>query len=101
MKKKLIAMVTATAVVLGIGTVTMANSESEVFEKINFQEKLPFMQKMHPDMDEEQLEEMYNRCHGEDGMMKDGMMNGMMNGNSEGMKNMMNKMMNKSSGTEL
>lgn len=90
MKKKLMAVITTASLVLGIGTIAMANSENEVFENFNFHEMLPFMQKMHPDMNEEQLEEMYNRCHGEDGMMN-GQMDGMMNGNHQGMKNMMNK----------
>lgn len=84
MKKRLIAVITATSLVLGIGTIAMANTENEVFGKFNFHEMLPFMQKMHPDMNEEQLEEMFNRCHGEGGMM---------NGSNQGMKYMMkNKM---------
>lgn len=69
MKKKLIVVITAMALVLGIGTVALANSDSEVFENFNFQEMLPFMQEMHPDFDEEQLEEMYESCHGEGGIM--------------------------------
>jgi hypothetical protein len=105
MKKKLIALVTTTALVLGIGTAALANSDSDVFEKFNFKEMLPFMQEMHPDLDEEQLEEMYERCHGEGGMMNGrmgGMMQGMMKGNNfEGMKNQMRNMMNNQSGTGL
>jgi hypothetical protein len=93
MKKKLIAVITATSLVLGIGSVALANSDNEVFENFNFKEMLPFMQEMHPDLEEEQLEEMYNRCHGEGGMMQ-GMMK---SGNFEGMK----KMMKNKGGTEL
>lgn len=84
MKKKLITAIATTALVLGIGTVALANSDSEVFENFSFKDKLPFMQQMHPDLDETQLEEMYKACHGENGMMRGngtGMMNGMMNGN--------------------
>ncbi|WNF36495.1 hypothetical protein RJD24_19045 [Bacillaceae bacterium IKA-2] len=93
MKKKLIAVITATALVLGIGSVAMANSDRDVFENVNFKEMLPFMQEMHPDIDQEQLEEMYELHHGEDGIMNGrmgGMMQGMTKGNFEGMKNMMN-----------
>ncbi|WNF36487.1 CUE domain-containing protein [Bacillaceae bacterium IKA-2] len=93
MKKKLIAVITAAALVLGIGTVAMANSDSEVFENVNFKEMIPFMQEMHPDFDEAELEEMYESCHGQGGMMSGrsgGFMHGMMKGNSEGFKNMMN-----------
>jgi hypothetical protein len=97
MKKKLIAVITATSLVLGIGSVALANSDNEVFENLNFKEMLPFMQEMHPDLEEGQLEEMFNRCHGEGGMMR-GKMGGMMkSGNFEGMK----KMMKGTSGTEL
>ncbi|QOY36864.1 hypothetical protein AWH56_004210 [Anaerobacillus isosaccharinicus] len=101
MKKKVIAVLTATSLVLGIGSVALANSDNDVFENFNFKDMLPFMQEMHPDLEEEQLEEMYNRCHGEGGMMQGkmgGMMQGMMkSGNFEGMK----KMMKSNSGTEL
>ncbi len=100
MKKKLIAALTATALVLGVGTLTLASSENDVLDGVNFKEMLPFMQKMHPDLDEKQLEEMFDRCHGEDGMMN-GEMGGMMKGNSEGMQNHMKKMMNAQDGTKL
>lgn len=97
MRKKIIAVVTTVSLVLGIGTVTLANSENDVFEKFNFQEMLPFMQKMHPEMNEEQLEAMYNRCHGEGGMMNGRMGNGM----NEGMKQQMRQMMKTQGGTGL
>ncbi|MCT8137734.1 hypothetical protein H1D32_08160 [Anaerobacillus sp. CMMVII] len=100
MKKKMIAAVTATALVLGIGSVALANSD-DVFENFNFKDMLPFMQEMHPDLEDEELEEMFNRCHGEDGMMQGrmgGMMQGLMkSGNIEGMKNFMKN----KGGTEL
>lgn len=93
MKKKLIAVITATALVLGIGSVAMANSDGDGFENFNFKDMLPFMQEMHPNIDEEQLEEMYELHHGEDGIMNGrtgGYMHGMMNGNFEGTRNIMN-----------
>ena len=106
MKKKLIAAITTTALVLGIGSVALANSDSEVFENFNFKDMLPFMQEMHPDLEEEQLEEMFNRCHGEDGMMNSprgqGMMRGLMNGeNPEGLRKQMKIFMNEQGGTGL
>lgn len=92
MKKKLIAAITATTLVLGVGTIAMANSENDVLGNFNFHEMLPFMQKMHPDMNEEQLEEMFNRCSSSGGMMN-GNMDEMMNKSNQEMKNMMkNKM---------
>ncbi|OIJ15649.1 hypothetical protein BKP35_01245 [Anaerobacillus arseniciselenatis] len=76
MKKKLIVAITTTALVLGLGTVTLANSDSEVFG--NFKDMLPFMQQMHPDLNEDQLEQMYIACHGENGQRGNGP--GMMRG---------------------
>lgn len=80
MKKKLIIVITAMVLGLGIGTVAMANSDSEVFENFNFQDMLPFMQDMHPNFDEEQLEEMYESCHGENGI-SGGRQGGVIQGN--------------------
>lgn len=90
MKKKIIAAITATTLVLGIGTVALANSDSEVFDNFSFKNMLPFMQQMHPDMDEEQLEEMYNSCHGEGGVMNGNNGGMMQQENFEEMQNMMN-----------
>lgn len=89
MKKKLIIVITAMVFGLGIGTVALANSDSEVFENFNFQEMLPFMQNMHPNFDDEQLEEMYESCHGEGGIRPSG---GMMQGDQipAEMQNFMN-----------
>ncbi|NSL51389.1 FAD/FMN-containing dehydrogenase [Calidifontibacillus erzurumensis] len=36
----------------------------------SFEEMLPFMKKMHPNLTDEQLENMYKSCHGEGGMMR-------------------------------
>ncbi|WP_088031920.1 hypothetical protein [Evansella clarkii] len=61
--KKLLTGLLSLALVAGIGTTVAAQSDN--FS--GFQEMLPFMQKMHPDMSEEDLETMYNRCHGKNG----------------------------------
>ncbi|MCM3765252.1 hypothetical protein [Neobacillus niacini] len=38
---------------------------------MSFEEMLPFMQKMHPDFSNSELNEMYKACHGEGGMMSE------------------------------
>ncbi len=78
MKKKLIVAFTTTALVLGLGTAALANSDSEVLENFSFKDMLPFMQQMHPNLDEDQLEQMYISCHGENGQRGNGP--GMMRG---------------------
>jgi disulfide bond formation protein DsbB len=78
MKKLLIGLVSL-GLVLGIGTSVYANTAGDGFQ--SFREMVPFMQQMHPDMSEEQLENMYNSCHGENGGMH-GMMRGMMRSGS-------------------
>ena len=49
----------------------------------NFQEMKPLMEKVHPDLSTQELEQMYNSCHGEGGMMQ---------GNTEHTQNMMNNL---------
>jgi len=60
-KRKLITLVTVSVLTLGIGSAVYAHGSDEGW---SFQEMLPFMKEMHPDMDEQQMEEMYQKCHG-------------------------------------
>ncbi|WP_152394254.1 hypothetical protein [Paenibacillus guangzhouensis] len=59
MKTKLIAIVGASVLALGIGTAAYA---AEVGPG-NFREMLPFMKEMHPNYNDTELEQMYNNCH--------------------------------------
>lgn len=60
-----------------VGTVAFANelptkeSMQELFKDgiPSFKEMVPFMKEMHPNMTDKQLEDMYQSCHGEGGMM--------------------------------
>lgn len=61
MKKRLISLVLIVAFVLGIGNVVYANSETDGW---SFEEMLPFMKQMHPEMNEKEMEQMYQNCHG-------------------------------------
>ncbi|PZD96753.1 hypothetical protein DNH61_06030 [Paenibacillus sambharensis] len=74
MKKKAWIIAGAVIMVMAFGTGVYAAADGGAA----FKEMLPFMQKMHPDMTEQQLEEMHNKCH-DSGMMKN--MGQMMNGN--------------------
>ncbi|WP_249871656.1 CUE domain-containing protein [Oceanobacillus saliphilus] len=62
MKKKLISLGIVIVLALGIGNVVNAHGGSE--SGWSFQEMIPFMKEMHPDMDEQQLKQMYKDCHG-------------------------------------
>ena len=75
MKKKLIIGLLTGAIVLGgAGTYAFAQTDG-------FQEMKPFMQKMHPELSENELEQRYQDCHGdgENGMMPRGKHREMMN----------------------
>ncbi|WHX98751.1 hypothetical protein [Neobacillus sp. DY30] len=70
--------------ILGAGTAVFAAGTNNSVESNNFEKLLPFMQKMHPDSSKEELQEMYNSCHKEGGMMDGTNQEGM---NSEKMMN--------------
>ncbi|KJB86494.1 hypothetical protein AZ66_18555 [Paenibacillus sp. E194] len=59
MKNKFIAIVGATVLTLGIGTAVYAADVNPG----TFKDMLPFMKEMHPNMNDSELEQMYNNCH--------------------------------------
>ena len=61
MKKKLISFGIVVVLVLGIGNAVYANGSDNGW---SFEEMLPFMKEMHPEMNEQQMEQMYQDCHG-------------------------------------
>lgn len=70
--KKILIGLTAAALVLGIGTaVYAAAADSGLFEQM-----LPMMKQMHPNMTDQQLQDMFNSCHsnGNGGTGMNGMM---------------------------
>jgi hypothetical protein len=60
MKPKALAVLAALLLFVGIGTAAYA---AEVGPAV-FREMLPFMQEMHPDLNDSELEQMYTDCHG-------------------------------------
>lgn len=83
--KKLWIVLGAALMVLALGTGVYAAAD----EGAGFKEMLPFMKQMHPDVSDQQLEEMYNQCHGNGNGMS-GMMNSKM---GDMMKSRMGNMM--------
>jgi hypothetical protein len=83
--KKWAVGILSSALILGAGTAVFAAGTNNSEEVNGFEKMLPFMQEMHPDSSKEDLQEMYNACHNNGGMM-DG-------ANQEGMnrENMMNR----------
>lgn len=63
MKKKMVISVVALALVLSVGTVAYAQGEGS----FNFGQMLPHMKQMHPDLTTEELQDLYNSCHGTGG----------------------------------
>ncbi|MCM3693393.1 hypothetical protein [Neobacillus niacini] len=83
MKKWAIGILSS-ALILGAGTAVFAAGTNNSGEGTTFEKMLPFMQEMHPDSSNEDLQEMYNACHKDGGMMDGNNLEGM---NSENMMN--------------
>lgn len=67
MKKLTFGLIT-TLLFVGVGTAAFAQDDNGGI--INFESMKPYIEKMHPSFSEKQLEDMYDNCHGENGMMK-------------------------------
>lgn len=67
--KKWAVGILSSALILGAGTVVFAAGTNSAGEENGFEKMLPFMQEMHPDSSREDLQEMYNACHNNGGMM--------------------------------
>lgn len=71
MKNKLFLGLGAIVLTFGIGTAVYAEANS-----IPFEDMLPFMKQMHPQATEQQLNDMYQSCHANNGgMMQNGIQN--------------------------
>ncbi|THE09350.1 hypothetical protein E1I69_22650 [Bacillus timonensis] len=66
MKKWAISIFTV-AFVIGTGTAVFLQGDGDGI--FNFDKMKPLMEKMHPNFSEQQLEDMFDSCHGENGMM--------------------------------
>lgn len=66
MKKVWLGLMTAMLAV-GVGASAFAAEENRGEGTFNFGQMLPFMQEMHPNLSNQELQEMYNSCHGTNG----------------------------------
>ncbi|MFD1040233.1 hypothetical protein ACFQ3N_17815 [Virgibacillus byunsanensis] len=63
MKKKMVTLSLAAVMVLGLGNVVFAHSGPSD-NGWSFEEMIPFMKEMHPEMEQQEMEQMYQDCHG-------------------------------------
>ncbi|GAA0135187.1 hypothetical protein YSY43_20270 [Paenibacillus sp. YSY-4.3] len=63
MRAKTIAIIGAVVLTIGIGTAAYAAEAGPSA----FRDMLPFMKEMHPNLNDSQLEQMYNSCHQREG----------------------------------
>lgn len=66
MKKKIVLGLLSAVFALGAGTAVYGATTDSEEGLLNFKEMLPYMQKIHPDFSDQELEDMYNACHGSD-----------------------------------
>ncbi|MCM3671538.1 hypothetical protein M3181_21495 [Mesobacillus maritimus] len=75
--KKLIVGILSATFILGAGSYAFAQGTEDGI--LGFDQMKPYMEQMHPDFSENELQNMYNACHGEGGMMQNNPPAGMMN----------------------
>ena len=63
MKKKIVSIAIASIFTLGLGNVVLAHGGSSD-NSWSFEEMLPHMKDMHSEMNEQQMEQKYQDCHG-------------------------------------
>jgi hypothetical protein len=85
--KKIVLSVLGSMLILGVGTVVMAAGNDVDNENGTFEKMKPFMEEMHPDSSNEELKEMYDSCHGDNGKIMDQHMEKMENMGPENMMN--------------
>ena len=80
MKKKVIGLLLV-IFILGAASMAFAEVDENGNWSFSFEQMLPFMQEMHPDWSQDDLQQMYDSCHGPDGAVP--------GGNAQGMSTMM------------
>ncbi|WMT39577.1 hypothetical protein RE628_19520 [Paenibacillus sp. D2_2] len=73
MKAKFVIGLGVVVLTLGIGTAAYAAGNGQGVWS-SFQDMLPHMREVHPDLSDRQLEDMYQSCHGNQGQDGQGMM---------------------------
>lgn len=67
--KKIIVGIAGLAIILGGGSLAFAESNTNQNEIINFGQMKPHIEQMHPDLSTQEQKQMFDACHGKDGMM--------------------------------
>ncbi|MEH7886213.1 hypothetical protein V7654_18075 [Bacillus sp. JJ1609] len=67
--KPIVLILISAALILGASTSVFAEETNEGKGTFNFGQMKPLMEKMHPDLSNEELKQMYNDCHGTNGAM--------------------------------
>jgi len=73
MRSKFVIALGVIVLTLGIGTAAYAAGDGQGLWA-SFQDMLPHMREVHPDLSDRQLEDMYQNCHGNSGQNGQGMM---------------------------
>ncbi|MBT2643273.1 hypothetical protein J7I80_13620 [Bacillus sp. ISL-41] len=67
--KKLTLSILGAALILGASTAAFAEEGSDGKGTFNFGQMKPLIEKMHPDLSDEEVKQMYNDCHRTNGAM--------------------------------
>ncbi|ESU31255.1 hypothetical protein G3A_17910 [Bacillus sp. 17376] len=67
--KKLSLSFLGAALILGASTAAFAEEGTEGKGTFNFGQMKPLIEKMHPNLSDEEVKQMYNNCHGTNGSM--------------------------------
>lgn len=79
MKRKLaIGIITGAIILGGAGTLTFAATNGDGEGPLNFGQAKPHIEEVHPELSTQEQKEMFESCHGKDGVMQ---------GNTENMMN--------------
>lgn len=75
--KKAVALLLIVVGLFGAGTLAFAQGDQgKAPWNLSFEQMLPFMQQMHPNLSGDQLKNMYDACHGPNGIMQNGFFSG-------------------------
>ncbi|MGA8943663.1 MAG: hypothetical protein WB502_13275 [Thermoactinomyces sp.] len=67
--KKIIAGFASLAIILGSGSLVLAETDANQDKNINFGQMKPHIEQMHPNLSTQERKQMFDVCHGKDGMM--------------------------------
>ena len=69
-RKLAIGILTGALILGGAGTLAFAETNGNGEGLLNFGQAKPFIEKMHPELSTQEQKEMFESCHGKDGVMQ-------------------------------